>query len=250
MGTRSNTRGHAFVRPGNDDLALAMFPIYHAFRSSSNLSKVMYDLAHENPSLARFDPVQMEALAEKTYMMSAEAQAAEGRVRRDLGRLEGAVRDLNEMYKWKLVRDVAADWAPVVRYEFTEKEGELLGARPLYGAGKEDGLGEEFISSRMGLVTNQWKPRAAEISMEQYPLRGTDSALGSGRPVVAHWIPTRAPALLGERGRAPGILDPLVLAPTGSTAGISTPPERVVPGTPLQQLETLRTGAEDGVLLW
>ncbi|KAK9844282.1 hypothetical protein WJX74_000413 [Apatococcus lobatus] len=244
MGSRSITRGHAFVRPGNDSLALALFPIYHAFRSTSNLRRVMHDIALEHKDLSRFDPLLMETLAEKTYAMSTEAQADEGRVRSDLGKLQGAVDRLNGLYKWRLVRDIAADWAPLVRYEFFEKEGERLGARPLYGSGKEDGLAEEFISNRLGLVTNQWKPRTTDVSMERWPLRGTDPALASGRPVQAHWVPARPPALLGDRGRGPGLLDPVRLAPTDNTAQITTGPERVVPGAPAEEL---RAG---GMLLW
>lgn len=249
MGTRILARGHIDVRPGNDSLALAMYPIFHAFRSPSNLRRVMHDMALEDKSLARFDPVHMEALAERTYAMSEEAQAAEGRVRNDLGGVQRAVEALNERFRWRLVRDIAADWAPVVRYEFMEKEGELLGSRPLYGSGKEDGLSEEFITNRLGLVTNQWKPRTADISMERWPAREATSALAGGRPLQAHWLPARPDALLGDRGLAPGIMDPLSLRPHGGMAQVRSGPERVVPGAPREQLATA-TGSSDGVLLW
>ena len=249
MGSRIITRGSAFVRPGNDDLALALYPIYFAFRSSSNLTKVMHDLAMEHPECSRFDPLMMEALAEKVYMMSDDARAAEGRVRKDLSALQAAVDKLNALYKHKLVMEIAADWAPVVRYEFMDKEGELLGDRRLYGADKEEGLAEEFITNRLGLVTNQWKPRTADISMERWPLRPADSALSAGRPLQAHWLPARPQALLGDRGRGPGIMDPLALAATGNTADIHSGPERVIPGAPRQELATA-SGSADGLLLW
>lgn len=241
-------RAHVDVRPGNDSLALAMFPIYHAFRSPANLRKVMYGLAQEHPALARFDNVKMEAVAEDIYATSAEAQAAEGRVRSDLAGVQGAVDALNERLAWKLVRDIAADWAPVVRYEFMDKVGERLGARPIYGSGKEDGLAEEFITNRLGLVTNQWKPRTADISMERWPQRGPENALAGGRPLQAHWLPARPDALMGDRGRAPGLLDPLQLRPTDNLGRIGTGPERVVPGAPAEQLRA--AAGSDGVLLW
>lgn len=219
--SRSVARGTCQTRPGNDALSLEMYPIYHAFLSASNLAKVMQDLALEHREMARFDPQMIRGTAEQTYMQSAAAQAAEGRVRRDASALRREVAALNEALKWPLVRQMAADWAPAVRYDFLYREGELLGSKPLYGAGKEEGMDDEMLRSRMGRATRE-RCTSSAIPMTRWPVQEAQAV-----PPTLQALPARPVAPLGPRGNAPGLM-----------AATKTVTERVVPGMAAVQLCT------------
>ncbi len=202
--SRTISRGTCSARPGNDELSLALYPIYHAFTSASNLHDVMMEAANDEPGLARFDGQMMRALAEEVYGMSATAQAAEGRVRRDGGLLAGEVRALNAAYRWPLLRRIAADWAPMVRRAFLDREGQLMGDRPVYGAAMETSgegaMSDELVRSRLGIATDQQRCPTAEIPMTRWPLQ----AAAAAPPTFD--LPARPQPPLGQRGTAPGLV--------------------------------------------
>lgn len=215
--SRSLNRGTCSARPGNDDLSLELYPIYHAFTSAANLTKVMMEVANDNPQIARFDGMFMRTLAEEMYASSTRAQSSEGRVRKDNSLLTGEVQALNEMYKWPLLQQMAADWAPTVRYDFLYKEGELLGSRPIYGAGKEEGLDENLIQSRLGIMTDQARCHTAEIDLTRWPVQAaTASPPTFARANPLPLLPNRPEPQLGLRGKAPG--------------AVQAPTERLMPG--------------------
>lgn len=199
--SRTISRGTCSTRPGNDALSLELYPLYHAFVSAANLRSVMMDIAEEHKELGRFDPQMMRTVAEEVYGMSGDAQAAEGLVRRDSALLAPHLKELNTMYKWPLLQKIAADWAPVVRYHFMGKEGELLGCRPLYGAGEAEGMTSELIMRRLGDATNQQRCPTAEIPLTRWPLQAP-----SGPPTFAAPMPLRPNIAMGPRGNAPGLV--------------------------------------------
>ncbi|KAK9816136.1 hypothetical protein WJX74_006931 [Apatococcus lobatus] len=206
--SRTISRGTCSVRPGNDELSLALYPIYHAFTSATNLHDVMLDVAHDHSTMARFDPQMMRALAEEVYGMSEGAQAAEGRVRRDNSLLAGEVKALNAAYRWPLLRRIAADWAPMVRGAFLDREGQLLGDRALYGAAQETSgtgaMSDELIRSRLGIATDQQRCPTAEIPMTRWPVQ---AAAGTPPTLAAQAaLPARPQPPMGQRGTAPGFL--------------------------------------------
>lgn len=225
--SRTINRGTCSTRPGNDDLSLELYPVYHAFTSAANLSKVMLELANDHPEISRFDAMFMRTLAEEVYAGSTQAQSAEGRVRKNNALLGGEVQALNEMYKWPLLRQMAADWAPTVRHEFLYKEGELLGSRPIYGAGKETGLDENLIQSRLGIMTNQGRCHTSEIPLTSWPLHDPASAPPTfANPNPLPLLPNRPDPQLGVRGNAPGVMQ--------------AQPERLMPGPMALELCTQR----------
>lgn len=199
--SRDISRGSCNIRPGNDELSLALYPLYHAFTSPSNLADVMYEIAHDHSDFSRFDGQLMRNLAEDIYMQSSDAQSAEGRIRKDNSLLKGELKRLNTMYKWPLVRQMAADWAPMVRYDFLWEEGKRLGSKPLYGAGKEHGMDDELLRSRLGYVTNQQRCHTSEINLASWPIQ-SGSALATATP-----LPLRPEPPMGVRGKAPGLVN-------------------------------------------
>lgn len=205
--SRTVSRGTCSVRPGNTALRLELYPLYHAFVSNANLQSVMMEVAHEHPEMARFDPQMMLGLAEEVYGMSCEAQAAEGRIRKDSSAMVTELKKLNELYKWPLLQKTAADWAPMVRSFFFDKEGQLLGDRPLYGTMQDDDL----IKSRLSIATDQQRCPTAEIPLLGWPMQGP----APGPPTFAAPMPLRPEPNMGVRGRAPGAV---------------WAPERLVPG--------------------
>lgn len=196
------------MRPGNDELSLALYPIYHAFTSPTNLHDIMMDVANDQPPLGKFDPQMMKALAEEVYGMSAGAQAAEGTVRRDNALLAGEVRALNAAYRWPLLQRIAADWAPMVRRAFLDKEGQLLGDRALYGAALETSgegaMSDELIRSRLGLATDQQRCPTAEIPLDRWPVTAAAAAPPTLNGHAS--LPARPHPPIGQRGAAPGLL--------------------------------------------
>lgn len=230
--SRTVNRGTCSTRPGNEDLSQELYPIYHAFTSPSNLSKVMMDLANEHPEMSRFDGMLMRTLAEKTYTGSNHAQAAEGRVRKDLSLLQGEVNALNALYKWPLLQQMAADWAPDVRHHFLYKEGELLGSRPIYGSGGDAPLSENLIRSRLGMMTDQRRCVAAEVPLDRWPAQDPPGAPPTfARPNPLPLLPNRPDPQLGTRAGAPG-----AIRRGPSDSGATT--QRVVPGMAAVQLCT------------
>lgn len=215
--SRTVNRGTCSARPGNDALSLEMYPLYHAFTSASNLHNVMMSVAHDHPDLSRFDGQMMRVLAEDTYSMSAAAQAAEGRVRKDTSLLAPSLKDLNTLYTWPLLQKIAADWAPLVRSNFLNEEGKQLGERQLYTSITDTGMTDELIRSRLAIATDQQRCPTAEVPLTRWPVQGAASA----PPTFATPMPLRAPVTLGPRGNAPGLMHR---------------PERLLPGPTATQL--------------
>lgn len=224
--SRTISRGTCSVRPGNQDLSYELYPIYHAFVSPANLTNIMKDIAYDHPEISRFDPQLMRNLAEEVYANNSAAQAAEGRVRKSNALLAGEVKRLNEVYKWPLLRQMAADWAPAVRYDFLYKEGELLGSRPIYSAGKEEGMGDDLIQNRLALASDPNRCYAAEIPLTRWPVQ--DAASAPPTFATPNPMPSRGRVDLGARGNAPGRLD--MAAQVG----------RVLPGPVALELSTHR----------
>ena len=196
--SRTVNRGTCSTRPGNSFLRLEMYPLYHAFVSEANLMNIMMEVAHEHPEMSRFDQQMMRTLAEEVYGMSSDAQAAEGAIRKDNSLLIEHLKALNKMYRWPFLQKIAADWAPMVRAYFFDKEGQLMGDRPLYGNMQDDDL----VRSRMGIATNQQRCPTSEIPLASWPVVQASNA----PPTFATPVPLRPEPPIGPRGNAPGAI--------------------------------------------